>query len=73
MEDEAIPKWEGVRTQRYKYARYFEQNPTFEFLHDLKKDPTELKNLASDPKYKGVLKKMRSKTRSYVKQYSVKQ
>ena len=30
-----IPKWEGVRAQRYVYARYFEQQPVFEFLHDL--------------------------------------
>ena len=68
--NQAIPKWEGVRTQRYKYARYFEQEPTFEFLHDLKKDPTELKNLASDPKYKNVLKKMRTKVKRYAKKYS---
>jgi arylsulfatase A-like enzyme len=73
MNNKRIPKWEGVRTERYKYARYFEQEPTFEFLHDLKNDPTELKNLASDPKYKNVLTRMRSKTDNYVKQYSVKE
>jgi arylsulfatase A-like enzyme len=73
MNNERIPKWEGVRTERYKYARYFEQDPVFEFLHDLKNDPTELVNLASDPKYKNVLKRMRRKTDSYVKQYSVKE
>jgi arylsulfatase A-like enzyme len=73
MENERIPKWEGVRTERYKYARYFEQDPAFEFLHDLKKDPTEFKNLASDPKYKNVLERMRNKTIGYVKQYSVKE
>jgi arylsulfatase A-like enzyme len=70
---ERVPKWEGVRTERYKYANYFSQEPAYEFLHDMKKDPTEFKNLASDPKYKNVLEKMRSKTRSYIKQYSVKQ
>lgn len=70
MENEFIPKWEGVRTKRYKYARYFDQDPAFEFLHDLKKDPTELKNLASDPKYKDVLEQMRARTDSYIKEYS---
>jgi arylsulfatase A-like enzyme len=70
VENELIPKWEGVRTRRYKYARYFEQDPIYEFLHDLKKDPTELKNLASDPNYQDVLKRMRTKANSYVKQYS---
>ena len=70
MEHQDIAKWEGVRTERYKYARYFEQDPTFEFLHDLKEDPTELNNLASDPKYKNVLEQLRNKADSYVKQYS---
>src|SRR6185436_1853165 len=44
-----IPKWEGVRDQRYVYARYFEQKPPFEYLHDLQDDPQELHNLAPDP------------------------
>ena len=70
MEHKDIPKWEGVRTERYKYARYFEQDPPFEFLHDVKKDPTELNNLASDPKYKNVLDLMRNKASNYIKQYS---
>jgi arylsulfatase A-like enzyme len=72
MDHKSIPKWEGVRTERYKYANYFGQEPAYEFLHDMKKDPTEFKNLASDPKYQDVLKKMRSKTKSYVEEYSIK-
>ncbi len=70
VENESIPKWEGVRTKRYKYACYFEQDPPFEFLHDLKKDPTELNNLASDAKYEDVLKKMRTKVKRFVNRYS---
>lgn len=54
-----IPKWEGVRGQRYVYARYFEQNPPYEFLHDLKVDPDQLQNFASDPKYAEVLQELR--------------
>lgn len=54
-----IPKWEGVRGQRWVYARYFEQKPPFEFLHDLKTDPDELKNLAGDPNYAKQLEIMR--------------
>lgn len=57
-----LPKWEGVRDQRWVYARYFEQNPAFEFLHDLKTDPDQLKNLATDPKYKEQLEKMRKRS-----------
>jgi arylsulfatase A-like enzyme len=70
LENEVIPKWEGIRTKRYKYACYFEQDPPYEFLHDLENDPTELKNLASDPEYQDVLEQMRNKTKKYVKSYS---
>lgn len=48
-----IPKWEGVRQQRYVYARYFEDD--YEFLHDLVADPDQLKNFAKDPEYATVL------------------
>jgi len=54
-----IPKWEGVRGERYKYARYFEND--FEFLHDLKTDPDELKNFAGDPEYAETLAAMRKR------------
>ena len=54
-----IPKWEGVRGARYVYARYFEQKPVYEFLHDLKTDLRERTNLASDPKHADVLSRMR--------------
>jgi len=59
--NKSIPKWEGVRGERYVYARYFEQQPVYEFLHDLKIDPDELKNFASDPAYADVLAKMRKR------------
>ena len=52
--------WEGVRGERYVYARYFDQKPAFEFLHDLKADPDQLKNLAADPAHADALKKMRA-------------
>lgn len=51
--------WEGIRGQRYVYARYFDQKPPFEFLHDLDSDPDELKNLALDPANASTLKEMR--------------
>ena len=41
--------WEGIRGDRYVYARYFDQSPPHEFLHDLKADPDQLKNFAADP------------------------
>ncbi|MFW6162966.1 MAG: sulfatase/phosphatase domain-containing protein, partial [Planctomycetota bacterium] len=56
-----IPKYEGVRTTRWKYARYFEQDPVHEELHDLEEDPKETTNLADDPKYRDVLERLRQR------------
>jgi hypothetical protein len=38
----------------------------------LKKDPTELYNLVSDPIYKDALRQMRVKVKRYAKKYSPK-
>lgn len=56
-----IPKYEGVRGERYVYARYFQNMPEGEFLHDLQTDPMQLKNLVSDPAYADTLKKMQTR------------
>jgi arylsulfatase A-like enzyme len=61
MDHPDIPKWEGVRGARYVYARYFENLPAGEFLHDLQQDPQQLKNLVGDPDYVGELAKMRKR------------
>jgi choline-sulfatase len=53
--------WEGIRGERYVYARYFDQQPAFEFLHDLQVDPDELRNFAADPGYAAVLREMRDR------------
>jgi choline-sulfatase len=62
MANASIPMWEGVRGQRYVYARYFQQQPVYEFLHDLQKAPDQLKNLAEDPQHARVLRHMRLRT-----------
>ncbi len=59
--------WEGIRDERFVYARYFDQKPTFEFLHDLQTDPDELKNLASDPAQASTLAKFRALCEEEVK------
>ena len=58
MDNPDIPKWEGVRGERYVYARYFEQETVYEFLHDLETDPDQLVNLAADPEYREILAAM---------------
>lgn len=60
--DTRIPKWEGVRGARYVYARYFEQQPVYEFLHDLHTDPDQLRNLVDDPDHAEALRLMRART-----------
>jgi len=62
MDNAKIPKYEGVRGERYVYARYFEQSENGEFLHDLQQDPDQLKNFADDPAYGDVLQKMRRRS-----------
>lgn len=53
-----IPSSEAIRTQRWKYFRYRLINAPEE-LYDLKNDPLEKKNLASDMKYGKILAKLR--------------
>ncbi len=59
MDNELIPKYVGIRGERYVYANYYEQEPEYEFLHDLKTDPDELVNLVDNPEYQDILKEMR--------------
>jgi len=61
MNNATIPKWEGVRGTRYVYARYFEQKPQYEYLHDLQADSDQLTNLASNPEYAAILKTMQTR------------
>jgi len=68
-----IPKHEGVRGSRYKYARYFEQEPSYEVLYDLESDPLEANNLAGGPETQHVLEAMRLKTDSLVSIFEAQQ
>lgn len=59
-EFDKIPPSEGVRTKKWKYFRYINDKSSEE-LYNLTKDPKESNNLASNPRYKKVLKEMRAK------------
>jgi arylsulfatase A-like enzyme len=70
------PFQEGIRTQRWKYIRFYDgkmsfkeadvdfkgRTPEFEMLFDLEADPTEHTNLATDPKNAAILAELRQKT-----------
>ncbi len=45
-----IPQSEGIRTERWKYIRYF-KHPEFKELYNLSKDPLEEENLAGYRRY----------------------
>ncbi|WP_068259851.1 sulfatase-like hydrolase/transferase [Rubripirellula obstinata] len=60
-ERKRIPAFEGLRSDRYKYVRYFDHG-NHEFLHDLKNDPNELVNLVDDPKHAATLSEFRDRT-----------
>lgn len=59
-----IPAFEGVRTAKYKYVRYFDND--YEFLHDLEADPDELVNLVKDPEHAETLEELRTLTAARV-------
>jgi len=56
-----IPKCEGVRTERWKYIRYFEEKPLYEELYDLAGDPQERVNLAKDLNHQETLNCLRKR------------
>lgn len=68
MNHPQIPKWEGVRGERYVYARYFEED--YEFLHDLQEDPDQLRNFRDDPAYENTLEAMRQRCDQYIERYT---
>ncbi|HKK73534.1 MAG TPA: sulfatase [Saprospiraceae bacterium] len=61
-----IPKYVGIHGQRYVYANYYEQDPPYEFLHDLETDPDQLINLADSLEYQEIRQTMRSKSRNLI-------
>ena len=54
-----IPRTEAIRTERWKYIRYFD-HPEYEELYNLDNDPVESINLACETKHADILEAMRS-------------
>lgn len=63
-----IPPSEGIRTNDWKYFRYRSIEAPEE-LYDLKKDPLETVNLATDPAYADKLKEMRASCEKLILRY----
>ncbi len=52
---------EGVRTSDWKYIRYIDTNPVYEQLFDLRNDPREERNLATEPAHAPRLEHLRQR------------
>ena len=63
-----IPSSEALRTERWKYFRYRLINAPEE-LYDLKNDPLEKKNLASDVKYAKIIAQLRKQCEAAAMKY----
>ncbi len=57
----------AVRTKRFKYIRYFEQQPIIEELFDLQNDPIEAFNLAEKPQYADILVSLRKQCDNWIR------
>lgn len=62
-----IPKSEGIRTARWKYARYLEIPGNFEELYDLEADRLEENNLAAAPEHRAQLERMRARREAWLR------
>jgi len=65
---EQLPKWRGVRGERYTYAHYYEED--YEFLFDLQRDPTQFQNLAKDPNHRSKLERLRARAKEFEEKYT---
>lgn len=64
-----IPRSEGVRTAKWKYITYYDVEPAYEELYDLKHDPREEHNLAGDPAHRDRLESLRKRYHEYLSQF----
>ena len=69
MTEHQVPRHEGVRGERYKLIHFYTDKEYN--LFDLKTDPTEMTDLAKDPKYAQVLAKMKMKLAKARKLYDL--
>ena len=67
-ENAKLPRWFGVRDNRYTYANYYEDDA--ELLYDREVDPTELVNVADDPNYKSIFERLRGRSLDYKNKYT---
>lgn len=68
LEHPDIPSWRGLKTSRFIYANYLDQEAG-EVLHDLNQDPEQLVNVAGNPEYASDLASLRTELENYKNLY----
>ena len=59
--DPGIRRSVGVVGGRYKYLKYVDPTPNYEYLYDLVVDPSETRNFAADSSYQTILAQLRQR------------
>lgn len=66
--EHSVMKHFGIRTERYKLIRFYGHKNFWE-LYDLKKDPSEMKNLYGQKKYEALISELRQMLREVAIEY----
>jgi arylsulfatase A-like enzyme len=61
-----IPESEGVVNLQNKYIKYVREDPAYEYLYDLQKDPLEVINYIEDTGYSPLLETLKSRYAEYL-------
>jgi arylsulfatase A-like enzyme len=67
--EHAVRRHYGIRTDRFKLIHFYNDCDTWE-LFDLKKDPSEMKNVYNDPKYKNLIENLKLQLRDLQEKYN---
>lgn len=68
--EHSVKRHYGIRTERYKLIHFYYDCDEWE-LYDIKKDPTEMHNIYSDPTNKSIISKLKKRLVEMEKQYMV--
>lgn len=68
--EHSVKRHYGIRTERYKLIHFYYDCDEWE-LYDIKKDPTEMRNIYNDPANKNIISKLKKRLVEMEKQYKV--
>ncbi len=64
-----LPRSEGLVTEEWKYVRYLDRKPGYEWMYHTSVDPKEKQNLAEDKKYADVKARLKKRFEELARQY----